>query len=302
MDFLSQLLEPIEIRGSVFCHGPVRAPWSFSGGAAGRCLFHCVVAGEAWVTPAAGDATRVAAGDVVLLPRGGRHRMGSGRRGAAVPLRDAIAREGEGPFARFQIGGEGPPARLICGSFELDGLDWHPLLRALPELLIVNVGVERWLAPTLTALERQLADLEPGAEFITRRLTEILFMQTLAAWLRAEELPRGWLRALRDARVGRALGLMHARPAEDWAVPRLAQAVGMSRSAFFTRFKQLVGQSPARYLQGWRMTLAARALRQGELSVAEVCARVGYVSVPSFSSAFRRHHGVTPAAYRRAGE
>ena len=72
----------------------------------------------------------------------------------------------------------------------------------------------------------------------------------------------------------------------------------MSRSKFFARFKQLLGATPARYLQRWRMGLAARVLRSEDLSVAEVSARVGYTSVRSFTKAFRKHHGTTPAAYR----
>jgi AraC-like DNA-binding protein len=48
------------------------------------------------------------------------------------------------------------------------------------------------------------------------------------------------------------------------------------------------------------MTLAAQALATGHATVPEVCEQVGYASVPSFTQAFRRHHGQTPAAYRRA--
>ena len=73
-----------------------------------------------------------------------------------------------------------------------------------------------------------------------------------------------------------------------------------TRIAFFGRFRELVGETPARYLARWRMTLAARALAREDLSVAEVCERVGYTSVPSFTRAFRAQHGATPAAYRRA--
>lgn len=301
MDVLSRLLEPIRIRGSVFCHGPVCSPWRFEGGAAGLCLFHCVVEGSAWMTVAKQPPVRLSQGDVVLLPRGGRHCMGSGPRGRAVPLRDAVSETSlDAPFARFRIGGDGPTSHLICGSFMIEGMDWHPLLRALPDTIVVNAGVGRWLSPTLVGLERFLDAREPGAELIAQKLTDILFVQTLASWLSGQNASESWLRALCDDQVGRVIGLIHARPAEPWSVERLAHAAGMSRSAFFNRFRDLVGEPPAKYLLRWRMTLAARALLDEGLSVAAVCDRVGYASVPSFTHAFRKHHGQTPAAFRRA--
>lgn len=300
MDVLSAVLRTLEVRGSVFCFGPVRAPWRFEGGAEGRCLFHAVVEGGAWLTTGGGDPIRLGAGDVVLLPRGGRHVMGSAPEGPAVPLREAVGRAADAPFARFAIGGDGPRSYLICGSFAVEGMDWHPLLRALPELIVVNAGLGRWLGTTITSLERYLDGEEPGAALVTSRLTEILFVQSIATWLDARDAPDGWLAALRDPQLGRALALIHDDPAADWTAERLGRAVGLSRRALYTRFAELLGETPARYLAGWRMSVAARALSDEGLSVAEASERVGYASVPSFTRAFRAHHGQTPAAYRRA--
>jgi Cupin len=130
--------------------------------------------------------------------------------------------------------------------------NWHPLLRALPDVVVVNASVARWLSPTLAALGRYLDGDEPGAELVTRRLAEILFVQTIASWLRSEEVPEGWLRALTDPHLGRAIGTIHARPAEPWSIEALSRIAGMSRSAFFQRFRTIVGASPAKYVAGWR--------------------------------------------------
>jgi len=292
-------LEPVSVEGSVFCFGPVSAPWRFEGGAPARTLFHVVVEGSAWLSVPGCEPRRLNAGDVVLVPRGGTHCMGSEPLGPAVPLGEAVSRD-QGPFARFDIGGSGASSYLICGSFVVDGMSWHPLLRSLPDLVIVNAGSGRWLQPTLASMERYLDGHEPGAALITARLSEVLFVQTLATWLSQENPTDGWLRSLRDPQIARAIALMHAEPARGWTAERLGRAVGMSRSAFFGRFKALVDQTPAKYLTDWRMTLAARAFVTDRAPVGEVCERVGYASVPSFTKAFRKHHGQTPAAYRRA--
>lgn len=247
------------------------------------------------------EPQRLGTGDVVLLMRGGAHQLGSRARGPSVPLGEAVsAASFDSPFRRFEIGGDGASSHLICGSFEIDGLDWHPLLHALPDVIVVNAGAGRWLSPTLAALERYVSGQEPGAGLVTQRLAEVLFVQALATWLEDEPALSGWLGALRDPQVGRAIARMHAEPSRDWTVEALGRAAGMSRTAFFERFKSLVGEPPATYLVRWRMTLAAKALEREQLTVAQVCERVGYASAPSFTKAFRKHFGRTPAAYRRA--
>ncbi len=299
MDVLSQLLSAASIAGSVFCFGEVRSPWRFTGGARGRALFHVVTEGSATLRGANGVERRLVAGDVALLPSGGIHTMGSGRaRRRSTPLGDAIDRAT--PFARFTIGGQGARSYLICGSFSVEELDWHPLWRALPELLVVNAAdIGPWLQPTLDTLARYLEEEGPGAGLIGNRLAEILLVQTLAGWIASEAIEVGWLAAARDPRIGRCLGAIHGSPARDWTIDALGREAGMSRTAMCARFKALVGEPPGAYLSRWRITLASRALRTSTSSIAEISRGVGYASVPSFTKAFRRYLGTTPGAYRR---
>jgi len=294
-DPLSDILTGVDVRGSVFCYGEVREPWCFEGGAANRGLFHAVVDGEAWLR--VGDQRkRLASGDVLLMPRGGQHRLGSRDRKRATPLRRAVEHRADDPFARLAIGGEGPASYLICGSFQVDALKWHPLLRRLPDVVVVNAGLGQWLPTTLRALHNQLEHAELGASLIASRLAEVLFVQVVAAWVRSH----GGAPAMADPQVGRAIGLMHREPGQAWSAETLARAVGMSRSTFFERFSAMVEQTPAAYLKRWRMTLAARALRDEDITLRELAARLGYASESSFSRAFRDAEGVTPGAFRRS--
>ena len=106
--------------------------------------------------------------------------------------------------------------------------------------------------------------------------------------------------ARRDARIGRALELIHEAPARPWSIDGLACVVGMSRSAFAGRFKALVDEGPMQYLTRWRMHRAAHHLRAEGLAVPQTAARVGYESSATFSKAFKRYMGSVPATYRRS--
>ena len=110
----------------------------------------------------------------------------------------------------------------------------------------------------------------------------------------------GWLAALRDRHVGKAIALLHERPAEPWNVDELGRQVGLSRSALHERFVELVGLPPMHYLTNWRMQRGASLLRESHAPVAAIAQEVGYESEAAFSRAFKRAVGQPPAAWRRA--
>jgi AraC-like DNA-binding protein len=140
----------------------------------------------------------------------------------------------------------------------------------------------------------------PGGATLMTRLADVLVVQAVRWWLDHDtERCSGWLMALRDPKVGKALALIHRRPEERWTVGTLAREVHLSRSVFSARFTELVGTPPMQYLTRWRMHLAGRWLREEKLGISEVAARFGYESEPSFSRAFKRYMGVSPGAARR---
>jgi AraC-like DNA-binding protein len=108
----------------------------------------------------------------------------------------------------------------------------------------------------------------------------------------------GWVAALRDETVGRAVALLHESPSEAWTLARIAKSVGVSRSVLADRFTHLVGHPPMQYLTRWRMQLAARQLSDGSLKVSSIAREVGYESEAAFSRAFKKVAGVAPAVWR----
>ena len=134
---------------------------------------------------------------------------------------------------------------------------------------------------------------------VVSRLVDVLFVQALRTFILSTDCKESGLRALGDAAIGKALQLVHERPAEAWTVEGLAHAVGLSRSAFAARFAELVREPPLEYIARWRMTKAAELLRESDLPLLSVAERAGYHSEAAFSRAFKRHEGTAPGTYRR---
>jgi AraC-like DNA-binding protein len=81
-------------------------------------------------------------------------------------------------------------------------------------------------------------------------------------------------------------------------IPALARSAHVSESHFSRSFKAAFGETPHRYLLTRRLERAKALLRAGELTVTEVCLAVGFTSLGSFSTQFRRFVGVSPTEYR----
>lgn len=98
----------------------------------------------------------------------------------------------------------------------------------------------------------------------------------------------------------RARDLADVRYAEPITVADMARAAALSPAHFSRTFAATFGESPHQYLLTRRLERAASLLRTTDRTVAEVCCMVGLSSVGSFTTSFRRMHGMTPTAYRAA--
>jgi AraC-like DNA-binding protein len=158
--------------------------------------------------------------------------------------------------------------------------------------------VRESLAPTLRLVEAEIAAGSLGARAVLRRLADVLFIQAVRLHGDDSNPAAGWLRGLADARVGRALALLHERYAESWTLESLAREVGASRTLLAVRFRELVGEPPMAYLTRWRITRAANLLHGVRQPLARIAEQVGYQSDAVFSKAFRRVTGRTPREWR----
>ena len=140
----------------------------------------------------------------------------------------------------------------------------------------------------------------PGGEAVLERMSEMLFVEVLRRHI--DSLPpeqKGWLAGMRDPAIGRALSLIHEKPAEAWTLERLSEEAGLSRSSLHERFVHFIGQPPMHYLAQWRMQVASGLLRDTSAKLVAVALDVGYESEAAFSRAFKRAAGMSPGAWRK---
>ncbi|MGE5636997.1 MAG: AraC family transcriptional regulator [Nocardioidaceae bacterium] len=301
MDPLTEVLHDVRLADCFYCRSELSAPWGLEIPARDCASFHFVAEGAAWLN-AGNERLPLRAGDLVVLPHGGGHRLGSAPDAAARPIHELPHEKLGASAALLRHGGGGEPALLLCGGVRFDAGD-DALVALLPDVLHVRADAgdaERCLAATLTAMGIEAARPRPGSETVITRLADVLVIHALRSWLEtSREARAGWLGALRDEQIGRALALMHRHPERRWTVASLAATVHMSRAAFAQRFTELVGVAPMTYLTRRRMRLATGWIRDGELAPGEVAPRLGYGSVAAFSRAFKRHVGVAPGSVRQ---
>lgn len=298
MDVLSDVLRTMGVNGAVLSRPRARAPWGLHFTARQGASLHVVSRGACWLR-LDGGATPVelVQGDVVLLPHGTGHAIADHPETPMVELAALAANEGD---RAAPYGGDGPMTALVCGAYAFDPGGDHPLLRALPPLMHLP-AMERddALGAAVRLLAGEIERCHPGVEAVVDRLVEVLLVYVLRAWIDRQPADRpGWLGALPDPQIGRALALVHEAPGHRWTVEALGAAVGLSRAAFARRFGDAVGESPIAYLARWRMTVAADLLRGGDEPLAAIAERVGYESEFAFAKAFKRLRGQAPGRYR----
>jgi AraC-like DNA-binding protein len=302
-DPIAEVLHDFRLSGSYYCRSELRAPWGLE--ISGHCGagFHFVAEGGCYLRWGSLGPLRLERGDFVLLPRGGSYILSDSPNGAAVSAH-SLVKEALGQNASLlRNGGDGEITILVGGGARFADSGLHPLVALMPDVLHIREAdsqQDSMLRAMVAAMGAEALARRPGGATLMTRLADVLVLQALRWWLDHDTAEcSGWLRALRDPQIGRALAVIHKRPEQDWTVAALAKEVHISRSVFSERFTQLVGAPPMHYLTRWRMHLAGRWLREENLGIAEVAARLGYQSEPSFSRAFKRHMGLPPSAMRR---
>ena len=298
-DPLDDALGGLLPRGAFLFRSELGAPWGFTA-PAGPASFHIVESGRCALA-VGGETVTLGPGDLAVLAHGSEARFGDGPGRPAPPLADVLERHPPGPSGVLRNDADGPRTALVCGRVAFDDAVPHPVLDALPPVLVLRADAADapWLAPTLQFLSCESRSGRPGAATVMGHLGSVVFLQAVRAALATCPARAGWLGALGDVHLGPALRAIHRAPEAPWTVEALGREAGLGRSAFAARFREAVGESPMRHVTRWRVYRAARLLR-ADATLAEAAEGVGYESEAAFSRAFKRWTGRSPGAVRRA--
>ena len=243
--------------------------------------YHLVTAGRCVVKLLDGPAIDLAAGDVVVFPKGDHHMLGGTPQFGPMSMapEDITRLLKQGSITPIRGGGDGAVTEMVCGFFACDARLSAPLIDGLPRVLRVSLKDDPgalWLRSSIDFSVLETAQPRAGAETVLAKLSELLFVETIRRYIK--DLPdneTGWLAGLRNPHIARALAFLHGRPEHAWTVAELARKVGLSRTALAGRFIHYLGRPPMQYLTRWRLSLAADRLRDGSASIGRVAEQAG---------------------------
>ena len=315
MDILSEVLRAVKLDGAVFYNAEFSAPWaahsidgrtvtsSLSPNSQHVIIFHLVTEGRGYAQVEGNDRTiPLKAGDILIIPHGDAHILGNGPSVTPIKRTQVLEEVLSKGLKVSQMGGGGEITKFVCGYLACEPQLSRVFLGGLPSMLKVSIRDDasgQWLENSIRYSVDNVNPSRPGDETVLAKLSEVLFVATLRRYITL--LPSeqtGWLAGVRDPEVGKALALLHRKPAHPWTLDALANEVGVSRSVLIERFRHYLSESPIAYLTRWRLQLGTQLLTSTSSSVAQIAAKVGYESEASFNRAFKREFSLPPARFR----
>ena len=307
-DWLSRLLEMIQVRGTLDYRCFLGAPWriDFPASEPSEIPYHVILGGSAVLEDPEGSPTRkLIAGDILLFPHGSAHALNDGSDAAPAPARQrstltVVLHENDGTGDRLD---------MMCGRFILSAAHGHLIRSYLPRRLILHApensataagpGAGAQVAGLVSLMRAESASENLGGLAMLNALSIALFAVALRLASEAAAPPDGLLALAGNPRLVPALTALFNEPARAWTLPELARRCNMSRATFIRHFQERLGRSASDLLTDIRMTVAANALKTSELSTGAVAELAGYQSEAAFQRAFKHQMGLTPAQWRR---
>ncbi|MBT0958225.1 AraC family transcriptional regulator [Alphaproteobacteria bacterium KMM 3653] len=297
MDPLSDVLEMLGFRSSIYFQKDFCGNWKMAVADTGFAQFHYIVRGTAMIEH--GDVVEhLSAGDLVVFPKGAAH--------AICDTPDSPAISGQEVIAEMQAGNEpflegDRTTRMICGHFHYDLTHQHPLVKDLPSRILLKTSemeMGTLLSSLIALIVNETLTKEMGSRTVTQYLSQAFFAAILRAHFVETGSRIGFYAGMRDARIVSALSAIHEPDGWKYNLADLASISGMSRSSFASVFKAHMGQTPGDYALNWRMFKARQSLERTADTIDQIAHDNGYGSSSAFSRAFRAVMGVNPNQLR----
>jgi AraC-like DNA-binding protein len=302
----------LRLEGAIFLRAEYTEGWALEGqggpffaammhpGAERLILFHVVVSGRCWVSRADGERYWAGAGEVIVLPYGDAFLMGGVDPVEPVSILSVVSPPPWTEMPVVRHGEGGPRTDVVCGFLYSEDPLFDPALKAFPTAFVVRPtpGPARtWFDASVDYAIEESSGRGGGLQ--STKLPELLLIEVLRSHLaNAPASERGWLAGLHDPLLAPAMRAIHTAPERKWTVADLAIEASVSRSSLDDRFRNILGLSPIRYLNEWRMRIAQDLVATTEATIAAIARRVGYDSEEAFSRAFKRAHGQSPSLWR----
>jgi AraC-like DNA-binding protein len=293
MDVISDILRLLNLRSSVYFHASFCGSWAIDGKNPYQATFHLIARGNCWLhLPGKDVSIALTGGDLVVFPRDVVHTISASQQ---PPVKVDNPPVPAGPD-------ETPATSLICGYFDFESPQANPLLDVMPDVVHIkneDPGRTSAMSTLLSFITSETEAAAPGSEAAVDKLTEVLFIHVVRAYMLQSQSDKGVLAALADQQLSKVVTAVHKAPGDRWSVDKLAQHAGMSRSVFAKQFQQVTGITPMQYVTRWRMQVAYELLRSSKMSVSAIAEQSGYQTEASFRKAFKEVTGVGPGAVRR---
>lgn len=315
MERIYEALRSMRLSGAVFLEADLTAPWGFNSRVdPADCApymtpprhlisYHFLLDGECMIRLEGRAPLPIRGGEIVVLPRNDAHVLASGEGVPPIDAGPLIEPGGSGGLAQIRYGGGGARTRMYCGFLGTDA-PYSAALAMLPAVMKVDACASAaggWIESSLRYAAQASACAGDDASQMVARVAELLFYDAVRQYIAANPREQRVWASLGDPYVGRALALLHEKPAHRWTTDALAAEIGLSRSAFAERFTRAVGEPPMRYLARRKLERAATMLRESSLPIGRIAYDIGYESEAAFNRAFRREYGAPPGSWRQGG-
>ncbi len=300
MDVISDVFDTLRFKGNVFIHSNFAGQWGARFQAVESPVFHCILFGSCWMKTEQDDSyLELHKGDVCFLANGIEHELLSSPDSNCEP---AIIVPGQAcvmsPILDTQA-----ETRLLCGTLQSEHHFQHPLFSTLPEIIHVPFSAEKggntWVQHAGYAIDNAVNYNNAGLDALVDRLYEILFIQVLQRYYYLNANTASFYTNYRTPRINAVLDAIHSDPAANWSLDNLAEIAHMSRSAFTSSFREVVGMSPMAYLTSWRMLKARFLVQTSGLPLKIIAHQVGFRTQSGLNKAFKQHFGIAPKNLRK---
>lgn len=290
MDFLSQILEEANWKNELIVRDRLYDPWGYRFPCHKSAGFHVITQGSCYARYM-GNEVRLERGDILFITKGVHHELLSSPRALVKEVNQLKVDSLSKSIA------ETPSTSFVSVRYGIPDKPQHPFFLSLPETIHISASAiqsHHAINTTITMISKEL-EHEVCSDLILQRLTDIMLYYMIRFWLERNPVyAPGWISALKDPDILRALELLHKHPERPWTIESLAKNIGISRAGIALKFKSMLSIPPMEYLAKVRMDRAKDMFQKDKRTLEEVALAVGYSSAFAFSKAYKRLFGNPP--------